>query len=90
MKDNSIYVTSVNFRRIKGNKLLGIASVTLNNELIINDIKVILSDGKIILSLPNSEYAKTNNQSSIILEKDLYSRVKYAIIKKINQQEGKI
>jgi DNA-binding cell septation regulator SpoVG len=83
MSNNTIEVTDVRVRLINSNHLLAIASVTLNNELIINDIKVNNENGNLRIKLPNSEFAKNNNQYSIIPQNDLFQKIKSAIIKEI-------
>lgn len=83
---NETNVTSVRVRKLYNNNLLAIASVTLNDELIINDIKVISNgEEKIIIELPNSEYAKRNNQSNIIVKGKLLKQIRNDIIRKINE-----
>ena len=82
---NEIKVTSVRVRKLNTNNLLAIASVTLNEELIINDIKVISNNEKIIIELPNSEYAKRNNQSNIIVSSKLLKQIRNDIITKIKK-----
>lgn len=83
-QSNSITVTDVRIRHIQSNNIIAIASVTLNNELIINDINVINDNGTIIVKLPNSEFAKNNHQYSIIPQRQLFKKIKYEIIKKLN------
>lgn len=82
--DKAIDVTDVRIRKIKNNNLIAIASITLNNELIINDINVSYVDGVINIKLPNSEFAKSNRQYSIIPQRKLFHKIKKAIIEKLN------
>lgn len=83
--NNNINITSVRVRKVNSNNLLAIASITLNDDLIINDIKVILANGKIIIRFPNSEYAEKNNQSNIIVKGKLLKQIKNEVIEKINK-----
>ncbi len=82
--DNNIDVTDVRIRRINSNNIVAVASVTLNNELIINDIIVNNNDGGYQIKMPNSEHAKSNNQFSIIPLSSLYKKIKSAIIENLN------
>lgn len=82
--DKAIDVTDVRIRRIKSNNLIAIASITLNNELIINDITVSYVDGVISIKLPNSAFAESNRQYSIIPQHKLFHKIKKAIIEKLN------
>lgn len=82
--DNNIDVTDVRIRRINSNNIVAVASVTLNNELIINDIIVNKNNGGYQIKMPNSERAKSNNQFSIVPLSTLYKNIKSAIIKKMN------
>ena len=50
-------VTSVRVRRIYGKGLYAIASVTIDGELTINDIKVYRKGADFTLRFPNSENA---------------------------------
>lgn len=78
--DTTINVTKVRLRQISSNNIIAIASVTLNEELIINDIRVCNENGHIQIKLPNSEYAKSNNQYSIIPQSTLFKKIRCAII----------
>lgn len=83
---NDIKVTSTRVRMLNNNNLLAVASITLNEQLIINDIKVYFTDGVISIKLPNTEYAKNNNQFSVIPKSPLFSEIKSSIIQEINKQ----
>ncbi|MCH5297399.1 MAG: septation protein SpoVG family protein [Ruminococcus sp.] len=78
-------ITSIRTRQINSNNLLAIASVTLDDEIIINDIKVFFSDGVISIVYPNTERAKQLKQKNIIVNNDLHNKIKLAIIEQINQ-----
>lgn len=80
-------VTSVRIRYIKSNRILCIASVTLNNQLIINDIKVLNENNEYVIRLPNSEYAHANQQYSLVPQADLFFEIKSAIINKIQNSK---
>lgn len=81
--DKNIDVTDVRVRRINSNNIVAIASVTLNNELIINDIVVNNMNGAYQIKMPNSERAKSNNQYSVIPLNTLYRKIKNTIIEKL-------
>lgn len=78
-------ITSIRTRKINSNNLLAIASVTLDDEIIINDIKVFFSDGIISVVYPNTKRAELLNQKNIIVNNDLHKKIKSAIIKQINK-----
>lgn len=80
-------ITSVRIRKVKSNSLLAIASVTFDNQMIINDIKVLFDNGQISLIFPNSEFAKKNNQYNIVINFDFYNYIKSVIIEEINKLE---
>lgn len=86
MDANKIKVTSTRVRMLNNNNLLAVASITLNEQLIINDIKVYFFGGVMSIKLPNTEYAKNNNQFSIVPESRLFSEIKASIIQEINRQ----
>ena len=78
-------VTSTRVRLLKGKGISAIASVTIDNELIINDIRVYKKHGRLDIRLPNSGNAKRYGQYSIIpdekikaLEKDV--RAEHCVI----------
>ena len=77
-------VISVRVRRIYGKGLYAIASVTIDGELTINDIKVYRKGADFTLRFPNSENAKQNNQFSILAEDSLYKEIKAAVLKQID------
>lgn len=86
-------ITSTRVRYISNSKYIAIASVTLDNELIINDIRVV-ADGKsdIRLIFPCSERALARRQYNILPDSELYIRIKKAIFFELNKkgyQNGK-
>ncbi|MDO4831502.1 MAG: septation protein SpoVG family protein [Clostridia bacterium] len=81
-------VTSVRVRYIQSNRIFCIASVTLDNQLIINDIKVYLDNGEYVIRLPNTEYAEKNKQYSIVPKSDLFKLIKLAILDEIFKSNG--
>ena len=78
-------VTKTRVRLLGGDGIYAIASVTIDGELTINDIKVERKDKEIILKFPITENAKRNNQRSIIPDESLFKEIKAKIIEKINE-----
>lgn len=76
-------ITSIRMRYIQGNHIFGIASITLDDQLIINDIKIFRINKEYEIRLPNSEYAQKHNQYNIILNKELFESVKSKIVNEI-------
>ena len=76
-------VTSTRVRIIGGQGIYAVASVTIDNELIINDIIVRRNGNDITVKLPNTENAKRNSQLTIITDKKLFKDIKAKIIQKI-------
>ena len=70
-------ITSTRIRFINNSKYIAIASVTLDNELIINDIRLIF---------PCSERALARRQYNILLDSELYIRIKKAIFFELNKK----
>ena len=79
-------ITSTRIRFINNSKYIAI--VTLDNELIINDIRVV-ADGKsdIRLIFPCSERALARRQYNILPDSELYKRIKKAIFFKLKKEE---
>lgn len=77
-------VTSTRVRLIQGKGIYAIASVTIDYELIINDIKVYRDGKDINLLFPNSENAKQNNQFSIYADERFYKEIKDAVLEQID------
>ena len=82
-------ITSTRIRFINNSKYIAIASVTLDNELIINDIRVV-ANGKsdIRLIFPCSERALSRRQYNILPDSELYKRIKKAIFFKLKKEEN--
>lgn len=80
-------VTSTRVRLLKGKGISAIASVTIDNELIINDIRVYKKHGRLDIRLPNSDNAKRYGQYSIIPDEQLYKSIEKAIDEKIKALE---
>lgn len=78
-------VTKTRVRLLGGDGIYAIASVTIDGELTINDIKVERKGKEIILKFPITENAKRNNQRSIIPDESLFKEIKAKIIEKINE-----
>lgn len=80
-------ITSARIRFINNSKYIAIASVTLDNELIINDIRVV-ANGKsdIRLIFPCSERALSRRQYNILPDSELYIRIKKAIFFELNKK----
>lgn len=75
-------VTSVRVRPVKSNNIIAIASVTLDEQLIINDIKVGYDYS---LIMPNSNSAQRRGQFSIMPYNSLYSMVQKRVIEKLQE-----
>lgn len=78
-------VTKTRVRLLGGDGIYAIASVTIDGELTINDIKVERKGKEIILKFPITENAKRNKQRSIIPDESLFKEIKAKIIEKINE-----
>lgn len=78
-------VSKTRVRLLGGDGIYAIASVTIDGELTINDIKVERKGKEIILKFPITENAKRNNQRSIIPDESLFKEIKAKIIEKINE-----
>ena len=78
-------VTSTRVRNLGDDKLCAIASVTIDGELIINDIKVERHGKKLAVILPQSERARLNKQYSICPGKKLYEEIRTEILKKMEE-----
>ena len=76
-------VTSVKIRYIQNSHIFCIASVTLDNQLFINDIKIYRDNEEYVIRLPNSRHAERNNQYSIVPNKELFNSLYFSIINKI-------
>lgn len=76
-------VTSTRVRIIGGQGIYAVASVTIDNELTINDIIVRRNGNDITVKLPNTENAKRNSQLTIITGQKLFKEIKAKIIQKI-------
>ena len=77
-------VTSTRVRVIGGDGVYAIASITIDDVLIINDIKVERHGNEIIVKMPRTETAKHNNQYSVYFsDEQLYKEIKAKIIAKL-------
>ena len=76
-------VTKTRVRLLGGDGIYAIASVTIDNELTINDIIVRRNGNDITVKLPNTENAKRNSQLTIITDQKLFKDIKAKIIQKI-------
>lgn len=76
-------VTSTRVRIIGGDGIYAIASVTIDNELTINDIKVERHGDQISVLLPKTEIARRNHQYTIHADQKLYKEIKAEIFKEI-------
>lgn len=79
-------VTSTRVRILQNNRVFAIASVTLDEQLIINDIMVYDIEGNLVIKMPNSEHSKSNQQYSLVAQKELFGKIKTAIMRKIFSQ----
>lgn len=73
-------ITSVRVRAITSNKYIAIASITLDDELIINDIRVSYVNGTYQLTFPNSARAQRYGQYSILPYEAFYVKAKEKIV----------
>lgn len=76
-------ITATRVRLIRNSKYLAIASVTLDDELIINDIRVVKENSDIKLIFPCTERALMRNQYNIVPSAELYAKIKKSIYQKI-------
>ena len=77
-------VTSTRVRLLRGKGIYAIASVTIDYELTINDIKVFRQGADFNLRFPNTENAKQNNQFSIHADEHIYKEIKAAVLRHID------
>lgn len=82
-------VTSTRIRVIHNSKYKIIASVTLDDELIINDIRVLQDGQGIKLIFPNSNRAAERGQYNLLPQSELYVKIKNAVIKKLSEKRSK-
>ena len=73
-------ITAVRCRIITSNKYIAVASITLDDELIINDIRVSYENGMYQLTFPNSARAQRYGQYSILPTEELYVKAKEKIV----------
>lgn len=69
-------ITSIRVKKNNSGSILGVASIQLDNCLVIHDIKIIENNGKRLLSFPskeikryvmeNGEYSETNSYMDIV------------------------
>lgn len=77
-------VTSTRVRVIGGDGIYAIASITIDNTLIINDIKVERHGNDIIVKMPRTESAKQSNQFSVYFSDErFYKEIKAIIMAKL-------
>ena len=76
--------TSTRVRLLRGKGIYAIASVTIDYELTINDIKVFRQGADFNLRFPNTENAKQNNQFSIHADEHIYKEIKAAVLRQID------
>lgn len=76
-------VTSTRVRIIGGQGIYAVASVTIDNELTINDIIVRRNGNNLTVKLPNTENAKRNSQLTIITDQKLFKEIKAKILDRI-------
>lgn len=78
-------ISATRVRLIRNSKYLAIASVTFDNELIINDIRVVKEFSDIKLLFPCTERALAKNQYNIVPSAELYTKIKKSIYHQINK-----
>jgi stage V sporulation protein G len=70
-------ITKVRIRPISNKpRLKAIASITLDDELVINDIKVIQTDNRLCAEFPKHQFVKNNNNLEYIVPLNKVIRVK--------------
>lgn len=79
-------VTSTRIRILKGQKYVAIASITLDEQLIINDIKVERNGKGYNIIFPRSSFASLNGQSNIVATKELQKKIQQSIVHKMQSQ----
>ena len=84
----SLQITDIKIRRIEGfSRLKAIASITLDKELIINDIKVLESKNRCFIEFPKNSFAKTHNRENIIPTSELRTTLENKIMELYNQMQ---
>jgi DNA-binding cell septation regulator SpoVG len=74
-------ITKVKIRLMDKPRLKAIASITLDNELTINDIKVIKTGKRLCSEFPKHQFAKNNNLEYIVpLNKDIRRMIESNIL----------
>ena len=77
-------VTSTRVRILGGDGIYAIASVTIDKQLTINDIKVERHGNEFTVKMPKTETAKLNHQYTIHVNDDrLYKEIKAKILDRI-------
>lgn len=77
-------VTSTRVRLLGGQGIYAIASVTIDNVLTINDIKVECHGNELTVILPKTETARLNKQHTIHISNNvLFLEIKTKILEKI-------
>lgn len=60
-------ITEIKIRQIEGfSRLKAVASITLDHQLIINDIKVLESENRCFIEFPRNSFAEFHNIENII------------------------
>ena len=78
-------ITDIKIRRIEGfSRLKAIASITLDKELIINDIKVLESKNRCFIE---NSFAKTHNRENIIPTSELRTTLENKIMELYEQMQ---
>lgn len=81
-------ITDIKIRRIEGfSRLKAIASITLDKELIINDIKVLESKNRCFIEFPKNSFAKTHNRENIIPTSELRTTLENKIMELYEQMQ---
>ena len=79
---------SAEFRPIEGHNYIGIASITIDRGLIINDIRVYPNDEDIRLTFPVNEKTKQKRKKNIVVKNsDTWYLIKAAVIHAMLSQE---
>lgn len=83
-------ITATRVRLIRNSNIFAIASVTLDDELIINDIRVVKEISNIKLIFPCTERATLRKQYNIVPSAELYNKIKKSIFHQIDKNGGLI
>ncbi len=88
MKVNNVKIRRKRYR--KGSNIKAIASVVIDDSLIINDIQLINIDGKYHLKFPSSKVAEKIGQESVVpINSFVRNTITQAVVDLYTKSEGK-